>query len=304
MIIDGKKIATDRLIELKAKVETLEIKPKLVAVLIGEDQASVMYVNLKKKRAEEIGMTSEILNLANDCTQAELLSQIAEMNNDSRVTGILVQLPFPRESPMLGKEQETLDLMEPGKDVDCLTSVNLGMLMTGRPRYYPATVRGVLIAIQAGLEIKGEGLKARLEEADGKEFLNGKRVVVIGRSNIVGKPLVVSLINLGATVTVCNRNTTNLGQVTGEAEILISATGEPHLIKADMVKEGAVVIDVGITQQPTASSQQQKPKVLGDVDFEEVSKVADAITPVPGGIGPLTICGLLENTFKAATNFS
>lgn len=279
-------IAAKRLVELRSKVQDLKIKPKLVAIIVGEDPASWMYVNLKSKRAQESGMESEILQLPLRINKEELTDQIIKLNNDISVTGVLVQLPFPKDSVVFGHEGEILEKIDPIKDVDCLTSQNLGLIALGKTRYYPATVKGVLIAVGEALGITG------LESSTDWKVLYGKRVVVVGRSDIVGKPTAAALISLGATVTVCNSQTPDLLKETCEADILISATGVPGLIKDEMVKKGAIVIDVGINQNSEG-------KVVGDVDFESVSKVAMVISPVPGGVGPLTVAALLENTVDA-----
>lgn len=226
--------------------------------MVGESEASRMYLNLKRKRAQEVGIESEIIEMRADTTDSQLISRIQKLNDDSSVTGILVQLPLPKNMDT----KKVLRAIDPVKDVDGLT---------GRSDFMPATVKGILTALE-GFEIPG------------------KDVTIIGRSWEVGKPLAIAMIDLGATVTVCNSKTKDLGQKTKTADILVSATGHPGLVTADMVKPGAVVIDVG------------SPK--GDVDFEEVSKIASAITPVPGGIGPLTVVSLLENTVAATYNSS
>ncbi len=292
MIIDGKAIAARRLEVLRSKVKDLRSNPRLVILLVGEAVESQLYVRMKAKRALEVGITTEIRSLSGQSKKDEIIGLIEKLNKDKTVHGILVQLPFPKASPCEAGQREILEAINPLKDVDCLTSLNLGLLTVFRPRYYPATVAAVLIAIQeSGIRNQESGTDWLLE-SDDKYALGGKTAVVIGRSEIVGKPMAIALANLGATVTVCNRSTENLALVTKEADILISATGVAHLIKADMVKPGVVVVDVGINAKDG--------KVTGDVDFENVSKVAAAISPVPGGVGPLTISSLLENTFEAA----
>lgn len=293
MIIDGKAIAAKRLEDLKSKIEKIQIKPKLVAIIVGDDPASWMYVNLKKKRAEEAGIDSEIIQLDKLTELNKLIELIKKLNSDSRVTGILVQLPFPKDSVVFGHEVEILETIDPVKDVDCLTSQNLGLIALGKTRYYPATVKGILIALEEALNLKN------LEVSTDWKILYGKRAVVVGRSDIVGKPTAMALISLGATVTVCNSQTRDLSLVTREADILVSATGVPGLIKGEMVKSGAIVIDVGINQTQNSNGKSQ---ICGDVEFESVSNVAGAISPVPGGVGPLTVVSLLENTFDAAYN--
>src|SRR3989344_1374433 len=317
MIIDGKAIAAKRLEELRLKVEGLRIKPKLVAILVGEDPASVMYVNMKKKRAEEVGIVSEIVELPSKVSVTKATQLINRLNADQVVTGILVQLPFPKDSPVFGHEREILDAIDPVKDVDSLTSVNMGLLALGQPRYYPATVKAVLVVLEEALnmgDLKLNKNHAVVYDLFGKSrtVLGGFRAVVVGRSEIVGKPAVMALINLGATVTVGNSRTTDLAEIAREADILISATGVAHLVKADMVKKGAIVIDVGIDRQSTGlpdyrttdknrvgGGRSTVDRVVGDVDFESVYKVAGAISPVPGGVGPLTVSSLLENVVLA-----
>lgn len=254
MIIDGRKIAESRIKDLHHLVQGLDFKPKLVGIMVGDNPASRMYLNLKKKRAEEVGMISETVELPGNIEFVKLIKFIKSKNEDKSVTGILVQLPLPRGFDT----QKVLRAIDHRKDVDGLT---------GRSDFLPATVKGILTAL-SGFTIAGQD------------------VTIIGRSPEVGKPLALAMIDLGATVTVCNRKTQNLKLKTKTADILISAAGHPGLVTKDMVKRGAIVIDVG------------SPK--GDVDFEGVSKIALAITPVPGGVGPLTIISLFENTFEAA----
>lgn len=313
MIIDGKAIANRRLEILRNKIQDTKIVPKLEVVMVGEAAESQLYVRMKAKRAEEAGITAQIIVVGGEAKEKELREKIMELSEDKTVHGILVQLPFPDGSPAQKKQREILETIDPTKDVDCLTSANMGLLAVGCPRFYPATVKGVLMAIQEALNNKtkavggssgrlgvngmkdkklGMGNEDWILETQDKYILGGMTAVVVGRSEIVGKPMVMALLNLGATVTVCNSSTSHLSLVTREADILISATGAAHLITADMVKPGAVVVDVGINAK--------EGKVTGDVDFENVSRVAAAISPVPGGVGPLTISSLLENTFEAA----
>lgn len=250
MIIDGRVIAAKRLADLKLKIENSKLKIKLVGVMVGDDPASKMYLALKKKRAEEVGLGSEVIVTTED----EIENLIKRLNQDENVTGILVQLPLPKNLDA----KKIVKLIDPAKDVDGLT---------GRSDFLPATVRGILAALE-GFEIEGED------------------VTILGRSWEVGRPLALAMIDLGATVTVCNSKTKNLKEKTKMADILISAVGKPGIVTAEMVKPGAVVVDVG------------SPK--GDVD-PAVAGVASAMTPVPGGVGPLTVVSLLENTFEAAT---
>ena len=288
MILDGKTIAQKRLEELRVKILTLEKKPKLVAVIVGDDPASKMYVAMKGKWAMETGMESETVEMEKDCTDSQLITQIQRLNVDPSVTGILVQLPFPTQL-LKDKQREILDSVDPLKDVDGLTSENMGLLALGHPKFLPATVRGILTLLYGVLSITYYG------DTRDKYSLAGKEAVVVGRSDIDGKPLAISLIALGATVTVCNSKTINLSDHTKRADILISAVGKINLITSDMVKNGAIVIDAGTMKNIDG-------KWVGDVDFEKVKDKVSWITPVPGGVGPMTVVSLLENTLMAALN--
>lgn len=294
MIIDGKAIAAEREQELGAKVAHFKsqtgITPTLVVVLVGNDPASELYVSMKLRRATEVGIRNELIKMNPDCLDGDIQEKIEVLNADPDVHGIIVQLPFPEGTPCEVNQREILDSIDSRKDVDCLTSGNFGLLAAGEPRFYPATVKGVLVLLD---NIFSLGIWSRRSSyRDLKNVLAGKEAVVIGRSEIIGKPLAVTLINLGATVTVCNAKTPFLPAKTRTADILVSAAGVAHLVTADMVKPGAVVIDVGISKVGKA--------VTGDVDFENVAPKVAAITPVPGGTGPMTIISLLENTMEAA----
>lgn len=264
IIFDGKKLANEKEKVLQEQVKKLVSKlgfaPKLVAILVGDNPASQIYLRLKGEAARRVGVDFEKKEFPENVDPQEVLSGIKRANQDDRVWGIMVQLPLPKE---LG----ILEAISPTKDVDCLTAENFGLLAMGKPKFLPATVRAVLTIIQ-----------------NSKSKVKSSNVVVIGRSNIVGRPLALALTNLGATVTVCHSKTKNLADFTRRAEILISATGIPGLIKKEMVKKGAIVIDVG------------SPK--GDIDFTEVKKAASFITPVPGGVGPLTVVSLFENLLQ------
>lgn len=277
MIFEGKKLANEKEKVLQEQVKRLVGKlgfaPKLVAILVGNNPASQIYLRLKGEAAQRIGIDFEKKEFPEDVDPQEVIAEIKRVNQDDRVWGIMVQLPLPKESGIRNQELGILGTIAPAKDIDCLTPHNLGLLAMGQPKFLPATVRAVLTIIQ----------NSRLAAKQAKFIIQNSNVVVVGRSNIVGKPLALILTNLGATVTVCHSKTKNLSDFIRKAEILISATGIPGLIKKEMVKKGAVVIDVG------------SPK--GDVDFEEVKKVASFITPVPGGVGPLTVVSLLENLF-------
>lgn len=275
MIIDGKAIAETVRQEVKEGVESLKkekgVTPGLAVVLVGENPASLIYVRQKEKACSEAGVTSFKYSLAEDVSQSELLDLIRKLNSDEKVHGILVQLPLPEHLD----EMEVISAIDPVKDVDGFHPINVGRLLVGEEVFVPCTAQGVI----------------ELIERSGFKF-KGKEAVVVGRSNIVGKPVAVLLLERHATVTICHSRTADLGAETRRADILIAAVGRPHLIKADMVKEGVVVIDVGINRVDD--------KLVGDVDFEGVKDKVAAITPVPGGVGPMTVAMLLKNTLIAA----
>lgn len=283
-ILDGKLTADQLRLEIAAEVQQWSASgnavPTLAAVLVGNDPASQVYVRNKEKACEKVGMHSRLIRRPATTTTAELLSLLSELNSDRSVNGILVQLPLPAQIDA----QKVLDAVSPIKDVDAFSPENVGLLVQGRPRFLPCTPHGVVQVL------------ARYGHT-----VAGKHVVVVGRSDIVGKPLANMLlqrdIGLGreyanATVTVCHSQSNNLPAITRSADILVAAVGKPRLITADMVKPGAVVIDVGINRVDD--------RLVGDVDFASVEEIASAITPVPGGIGPLTIAMLLRNTLVAA----
>jgi methylenetetrahydrofolate dehydrogenase (NADP+) / methenyltetrahydrofolate cyclohydrolase len=281
-LLDGKTLAAKLQVELKQEVAQFKaqssITPCLAAVLVGENPASEVYVRNKRQACERVGMTSQLHRLPADTSQAALLNLIDQLNQtpaNDPVHGILVQLPLPKQID----EKSVLDAVHPLKDVDAFHPVNVGLLVQGRPRFLPCTPHGIVQIL------KHNGIATA-----------GRHVVVLGRSEIVGKPISLMLVQRGAnadaTVTICHSRTQNLPEITRQADILIAAIGQPRFVKADMVKPGATVIDVGINRIDG--------KLCGDVDFDEVQKVAGAITPVPGGVGPLTITMLLENTLKAA----
>ncbi len=270
-IIDGRAISKEIRESLKEEIKTLNETPGLAAVLVGEDPASKLYVSFKQKACEEVGIYHELHKYPDTITREELLGLIKKLNDDPKIHGILVQLPLPKHI----NEQEILDNICPRKDVDGLGTYNMGRLMIGKPELEPATPSGVMQML------KHEGIE-----------IEGKHAVVIGRSNIVGKPLALMLQRENATVTMCHSRSKPLEKYTKEADILCVAVGKPGLITADMVKEGAIVIDVGINRLETG-------KVVGDVDFESVKEKASYITPVPGGAGPMTITMLLKNTVQA-----
>jgi len=284
-IIDGRAISDAVKADLRPRVEALKAKgvtPGLVAVLVGEDPASLVYVRAKAKGCEDLGMHSEILQLPADTPEDRLFKDIAKLNSRADVHGILVQQPLPEHI----RTEKAVAAVSPLKDVDCFHPVNVGLLLIGTPRFVPATPAGVQEML----------LRSGNDPA-------GKHVVILGRSNIVGKPLAALLVQKGpggnATVTICHTGTTDLAAVTRTADILVAAIGRPHFVKADMVPEGACVIDVGMNRIPDPKSRSGT-RLVGDVDFDAVKEVASAITPVPGGVGPMTIAMLLRNTVQAA----
>ena len=269
-IIEGRKIAEKILNGLKSKIKNMKEMPGLALVLVGDNPASEIYVSSKEKTFREVEGYCERHNLDKSIDEMELLELVTKLNNNPKIHGILVQLPLPKQID----ENLITNSILPHKDVDGFTSVNLGHLFSGNPILEPATARAVMRLIDS------TGLK-----------LEGKNAVVIGRSNIVGKPVAMMLLQKNATVTICHSRTMNLGEYTKKADVLVAAAGKPKLITREMVKGGAVVIDVGINRVDG--------KIVGDVDFENVKEVAGFITPVPGGVGPMTIAMLMENTLKA-----
>lgn len=274
-IIDGKKISAE--IKEEAKQKVLELNSKgvsvgLAVVLVGNNAASKVYVNNKKKACEACSIKSFEYLLPEETTREELLSLVDKLNSDSEVDGILVQLPLPSHLD----EKEVINAISPLKDVDAFHPVNVGKIMIGDYTFAPCTPSGIIELIErSGIE------------------LSGKNCVVIGRSNIVGKPMSMLLLHKNATVTICHSRTKNLSEVTKQADIIVAAVGRAKFVTADMVKEGAVVIDVGINRMEDG-------KLCGDVDFEAVSPKCSYITPVPGGVGPMTIAVLMQNTVRAA----
>lgn len=267
-ILDGKKLREKLLADLKLKVEKFQKKPTLVVILVGENPASKIYVNNKKKTAEELGIISRVINYPADISESELLAKIDELNKDNDVTAILVQLPLPEH---ISKEN-VINAIAPEKDVDGFTPYNFGKLFSGEvPTVYPCTPKGILLLL--------EEYNIQLE---------GKHVVVIGRSNIVGRPLSQMLLNKNATVTVCHSRS-NL-DIIKTADVVISAVGK-NIIEGEMLKSDCVVVDVGIFKDENG-------KTRGDVDFESASQVASYISPVPGGVGPMTIASLMLNTVE------
>ncbi|MBL7572907.1 bifunctional methylenetetrahydrofolate dehydrogenase/methenyltetrahydrofolate cyclohydrolase FolD [Staphylococcus saccharolyticus] len=273
-ILDGKQIAKEYRQGLKDQVEELNkqgFTPKLSVILVGNDGASQSYVKSKKKAAEKIGMISEIIHLDESTTEKEVLNELGRLNNDDSVSGILVQVPLPKQV----SEQKVLEAINPDKDVDGFHPTNIGKLYINKQTFVPCTPLGIM-------EI--------LKHSD--IDLEGKNAVVIGRSHIVGQPVSKLLLQANCTVTILHSRTKNMSEYLKNADIIVSAVGKPRLVTKDVVKEGAVVIDVGNTPDENG-------KLKGDVDYDEVKNVAGAITPVPGGVGPLTITMVLNNTLLA-----
>jgi methylenetetrahydrofolate dehydrogenase (NADP+)/methenyltetrahydrofolate cyclohydrolase len=273
-IINGKEIAAQIRSELKERVDRLASKgrrPGLAVVLVGDNPASAVYVRMKKKACQEIGIYSEEHRLPSTISQGELLALVDQLNADPKIHGILVQLPLPKGLD----EEEVINRIDPRKDVDGFHPVNVGKLSIGLPAFVPCTPAGVLELVKrTGTTIAG------------------KKVVVLGRSNIVGKPAAMLFLRENATVTICHSRTVNVKDECAQGDILVVAVGQPQLVKGDWVKPGAVVIDVGINRVDG--------QIVGDVDFSEVKEVAGAITPVPGGVGPMTIAMLMKNTVDVA----
>ena len=274
-IIDGKAVSANVKAEIAKEVEALKLKgvtPGLAVVIVGNDSASKVYVNNKKKACELVGFYSEEYALAEETTQEELMQLISTLNAKEDINGILVQLPLPKHLD----EKYIIESIDPKKDVDAFHAENVGKIMIGDFDFLPCTPAGVM-----------ELLKS--ENID----INGKECVVIGRSNIVGKPMGMLLLHKNGTVTICHSRTKDLAEVCRRADILIAAVGIAKFVKADMVKDGAVVIDVGMDRDENG-------KLCGDVDFEDVFEKASYITPVPGGVGPMTIAMLMQNTLTAS----
>jgi methylenetetrahydrofolate dehydrogenase (NADP+)/methenyltetrahydrofolate cyclohydrolase len=274
-VIDGAAIARALRDGIAGRVAALArrgVRPGLGVVQVGEDPASKVYVRNKIRACAEVGLRSEHITLPEDATESLLLERVRFLNSDAQVHGILVQLPLPRGFSV----ERVIEVIAPAKDVDGFHPCNLGLLVAGRPGFVPCTPLGVMKLLDHGDIV-----------------IDGRHAVVIGRSNIVGKPMALLLLQRNATVTICNSRTPDLGAVTRQADILVAAAGRPGLVTGGMVKRGAVVIDVGINRLPDG-------RLVGDVDFPSVLEVASRISPVPGGVGPMTIAMLLENTLRAA----
>ncbi len=283
VIIDGKQIAADVRAEVAAKVAELKEKgvlPCLAVILVGENPASVSYVTGKRKALAEVGMADRSIQLPESTSEEELLKLIAELNADSSVHGILVQLPLPKHID----EDKVIMAIDPSKDVDGFHPVSVGNLMIGRPGFLPCTPHGIIVLL------KKMGIET-----------SGKHAVVIGRSNIVGKPVSILLArkDVNCTVTMCHTGTKNMAEITRQADIIVVASGHPHTLTGDMVRDGAVVIDVGVNRIPDASKKSGF-RLIGDCDFDDLVEKTSFITPVPGGVGPMTIAMLMQNTLESA----
>lgn len=280
ILIDGKELAARKREEIAKETKELAEKtgttPGLAVVIVGDDPASQTYVRNKAKACEEVGFYSEVVSLPANTSQRDLLKVIAELNERIDIDGILVQLPLPKHI----NEKAVIGKISPKKDVDGFTPSNAGKVLIGSPKYAPCTPAGIMELV------KSTGIN-----------IEGKHCVIVGRSNIVGKPVAMMMLHENATVTVCHSHTANLKGFTSKADILIAAVGKAGFITGDMVKEGAVVIDVGINRNDEG-------KLCGDVNFEQVEPKAGFITPVPGGVGPMTITMLLKNTLDAALYFT
>ncbi|WP_413523049.1 bifunctional methylenetetrahydrofolate dehydrogenase/methenyltetrahydrofolate cyclohydrolase [Lactococcus raffinolactis] len=274
-LIDGKALADKMAVELKAKVDDLKsagVTPGLVVILVGENPASQVYVRNKERRATAAGFNSEVIRLSEDTTETALLELIAQLNQDDKWHGILVQLPLPAHI----SEEKILLAIDPDKDVDGFHPTNMGRLWSGNPVMIPSTPAGIMVMLETyGVEVAG------------------KNALVIGRSNIVGKPMAQMLLDQHATVTIAHSRTQNLPELAKQADILVVAIGRGNFVTAEFVKPGAVVIDVGMNRDDNG-------KLIGDVKFDEVEPIASLITPVPGGVGPMTITMLMEQTYEAA----
>ena len=285
VVIDGKQVAADVRAEVAKKVADLKTKgitPCLAVILVGENPASVSYVTGKQKALAEVGMSDRSVKLPESTTEEELLKLIDQLNKDDSVHGILVQLPLPKHI----NEDKVIMAIDPSKDVDGFHPVSVGNLMIGRPGFLPCTPHGIIVMLQkAGIET------------------SGKHAVVIGRSNIVGKPVSILLArkDVNCTVTMCHTGTKNMAEITRQADILVVASGHPHTLTKDMAKDGAVIIDVGVNRIKKKKKKSGF-RLIGDCDFDDLKEKASFITPVPGGVGPMTIAMLMQNTLESAQN--
>lgn len=272
-ILDGKKIKEEKLIELKKEINLLKKKPGIAIIQIGDEDSSNIYVKNKKKTAEELGINFNVFKFMEDDSENKILNKIEELNNDNTIDGIIVQMPIPTcfNSSIIKNK------IIPKKDIDSLTDINTGCLMHNKNSFIPCTPKGIMTMLNYyNIEIKG------------------KHIVIIGRSELVGKPLLSLMLNNDATVSICHSYTSNLKNITILADILIVAVGKPNLVTNEMIKDGAIVIDVGVNRE--------NGKIVGDVDFNSVKDKCSYITPVPGGIGQMTVLSLYENLLKAYRN--
>jgi methylenetetrahydrofolate dehydrogenase (NADP+)/methenyltetrahydrofolate cyclohydrolase len=278
MILDGKVVASARKEELKKVLQEFPKQLHLAVILVGNHPASRSYVASKERACHEVGIDSQVIRLDEGITTGELKEVIISLNRDERVDGILVQTPLPDHI----NEQEILETIDPSKDVDCFHPYNVGRLFLGQPIVQPCTPKGVMEILRYyGIEV------------------SGKKAAVIGRSNIVGKPMAALLLQANATVTICHSRTQNLAEEVKQADIVVAAVGKPRMITQEMIKPGAIVIDVGINRVDDPTTDKGY-RLVGDVDFEGVKEVASAITPVPGGVGLMTVAELLWNTYTLA----
>lgn len=278
MILDGKVVASARKEELKKVLQEFQRQLHLAVILVGNHPASRSYVASKERACHEVGIDSQVIRLDEGITTGELKEVIISLNRDERVDGILVQTPLPDHI----NEQEILETIDPSKDVDCFHPYNVGRLFLGQPIVQPCTPKGVMEILRYyGIEV------------------SGKKAAVIGRSNIVGKPMAALLLQANATVTICHSRTQNLAEEVKQADIVVAAVGKPRMITQEMIKPGAIVIDVGINRVDDPTTDKGY-RLVGDVDFEGVKEVASAITPVPGGVGLMTVAELLWNTYTLA----
>ena len=273
--MNGKKIASEIKENLKNEIAGLTKKPHLVVIQVGEDAASSIYVNSKAKLAQEIGYDFEHIKFPEDVSEAELINKLEEINDNPNINGVIVQLPIPKHLNV----NKIINTIDPIKDVDGLTEINAGKLINGEASLVSCTPKGIMTLLKTY-----------------KVSLEGKHVVIVGRSTLVGKPLISLCLNENATVTICHSHTKNLKKYTKTADILIVAVGKPKLIEAEYVKKGAVVVDVGINRIDG--------KIVGDVDYENVLPIAKLITPVPGGVGPMTTISLMENVLISYKNIN
>lgn len=278
MLLDGKNLAKIEKQRITDEVAKLDFQPGLAVVLVGEDPASKIYVRSKERSCEKAGFKSLVVRMPTETTQDELIAQVKKLNNDSSIHGILVQLPLPKHID----EDIIINSIDPMKDVDCFHPINFGRLFAGTQIIEPCTPKGIMRILEYY-----------------KIELKGKNALIIGRSNIVGKPIAILLMQKHATITIAHSRTVDLAGIARRSDIIVSAIGKHNFVTGDMVKEGAVVIDVGINRVDDSNSEKGY-RIVGDVDFAEVEPISSAITPVPGGVGPMTIAMLLQNTLDLA----